>query len=122
MYDFFGNEPRTKAQLREYFLTWQRKQFRAEVDKWGYVCEYEFFRHANLYWILRCVKTDTYLFWRFNGDWSRANFPTEHYASFDAVMDAITEFYANLWSPWWPRDYLVELENKLLREAEHKSS
>ena len=101
MYDFFGNEPRTKAQLREYFLTWQRELYLTKhiVFKDHYVCEYEFFRHAHCYWIVRCLKTNTYLFWRFTGGGDLyANFPTERFGSFDAVMDSITDFYANLWS------------------------
>lgn len=100
MYDFFGNEPRTKAQLREYFLTWQRKLCPTNnVLKEHYVCEYEFFRHCTIYWIVRCLKTNTYLFWRFTGgDPLYKNFPTTHYPSFDTVMDGITDFYAKLWN------------------------
>lgn len=112
-YDFYGNPPKTKEDLRKW-LTCSLKNISAdqqlpfEVEEETFVQEKGFRRAFHQHCVIRSLLTNEYLWWVFEPvdlhvDWS--TFPKKRYATYESLLQNVIDDYYVLWKMDEHQDY-----------------
>lgn len=104
MYDFYGNPPKTKEQIREYLTSWltpiaDSPYFDINGSQFKVVSA--FVRAFHSHEVLQNTGSGEFVWWVVPketdpGDFS--TFPTKHYPSFEALIDGVVDEYHTLWN------------------------
>ena len=104
MYDFYGNPPKTKKDLREWLTTWLEKnseQHIFEVNNEKFIEEFGFVRAFFIHSVLRNISTNEYVWWIYDKDLDKNNqlktFPKQRFSSYEELLNQVIEGYYKQW-------------------------
>ena len=102
MYDFYGNPPETKSQLREWLLSWLQKPATEDIFELHddhFVQELGFVRAGYAHCIFRNIKTGNYVWWVYRNDTERTvdSFPDKRYSTVDELIGSVVDQYYVDW-------------------------
>ena len=101
MYDFYGNPPETKEQIREYITTWLQPTNDTRVfniNGTSYVNELGFKRAFSVHSVFKTVDTNEYSWYVCAAeDDTISGFPDKKYPTFDALIDGVVDNYYVMW-------------------------
>lgn len=101
-YDFYGNPPKTKADLREWLTTWLEPTPNPrpiEQNGLQFIEESGFRRAFYSHSIIRNTATNEYGWWvAATDDGNEANtFPKEWFPTQEALLNHVIDYYYNTW-------------------------
>lgn len=102
MYDFYGNPPNTRAQLREWLTTWLEilePTFTLEHKGESFIQERGFRRAGYVHAVFRSSVTQEYIWWVCPDEELGIldHFPTQRFSTFDAMLNKVIEDYYISW-------------------------
>jgi hypothetical protein len=101
-YDFYGNPPNTKVELREYLTSWLGKCPETtplvEVNGQKYAYVYSFNRSFHLHFVLKDTTTHEYLWWVYEQELNGLEtFPTTRHSNYDNLLESVIDDYYKGW-------------------------
>jgi hypothetical protein len=100
MYDFYGNPPKTKEQIREYLVTWLVKNENPpieEFDNHQYVQEYGFSRAGYSHCVFKDLKTNEYIWYVLQREQCIVKLPESRHSVFNTMLESVVENYYKQW-------------------------
>ena len=104
MYDFYGNPPKTRTDLREWLTTWLVKkpdQSIFQVNNEKFIEELGFVRAFYIHSLLRNINTNEYVWWVYDKDLDKNNqlktFPKTRYSNYEELLNEVIEAYYTQW-------------------------
>jgi hypothetical protein len=98
MYDFYGNPPKTKEQIREYLTTWlEPVNEKININNEDFIQDFGFRRAFHLHCILKSADNQ-YLWWVFqDNELDIKNFPTKRFNDIDSLINYVVDDYYIQW-------------------------
>jgi hypothetical protein len=102
MYDFYGNPPETKEQIREYITTWLAPTNDTTTYSIGnekFICEQGFIRAFYAHSVFRNIDTNEYAWYTYPreqiGEFE--DFPEKRYSNFEDLINGTVDDYYVQW-------------------------
>jgi hypothetical protein len=101
MYDFYGNPPKTREDIREYLTSWlQNTNDNKTYTLKGvtYIIEKSFRRAFNIHSVFKNTDTNRYHWYVFEDTADTfSDFPQESYDTYESLIENVIEYYYKLW-------------------------
>ncbi len=101
MYDFYGNPPKTKEQIREYITTWLAPTNDPRVhliNGKSYINELGFKRAFYVHSVFKTVDTNEYCWYVYPCEQETfEDFPVKKFPNFESLIDNVVDSYYIEW-------------------------
>lgn len=99
MYDFYGNPPKTKQDLRNYLTSWLQKvpqQVPLVINNETFVQELGFRRAFYNHCVYRSLSSNEYVWWVFEEP-DENTFPIKRFTTYEELLDYVIDDYYTKW-------------------------
>lgn len=103
MYNFYGNPPKSKEEVREWLESWLQPIDTVEpplvVGKDAFQQVYGFTRAFHIHCVYKSASTGDYAWWVISRDEpvNTSTFPKERFKSYEDLIDSVAEQYVIAW-------------------------
>jgi len=101
MYDFYGNPPTTKEDIKGYLTSWlqdtnDNKTYTLKGVQ--YIIEKSFRRAFFIHGVFKNIDTNRYYWYVFEDTADTfSDFPQVSYVTYESLIENVTEYYYKLW-------------------------
>lgn len=99
VYDFYGNPPKTKKDLRDYLTSWLQNIDDVSplvIQGETFVQEKGFCRAFNQHCVFRSLLTNEYVWWVFD-DFNIELFPKKRFSTYESMLENVINDYYIAW-------------------------